>query len=62
MSLPVLLSVLDLVPVSSGSTAAQALRNTATGADEPLVTTITHGHEDRVRSYELLARAWAKQG
>ena len=30
----------------------------ATGADELLVTTITHGHDDRVRSYELLAEAW----
>jgi alkanesulfonate monooxygenase SsuD/methylene tetrahydromethanopterin reductase-like flavin-dependent oxidoreductase (luciferase family) len=31
----------------------------ATGADEVVVTTITHDHADRVRSYELLARAWA---
>jgi luciferase family oxidoreductase group 1 len=30
----------------------------ATGADELLVTTITHDHADRVRSYELLAREW----
>ncbi|NEB74764.1 LLM class flavin-dependent oxidoreductase [Streptomyces sp. SID14478] len=30
----------------------------ATGADELLVTTITHDHGDRVRSYELLAREW----
>ncbi|GAA3159150.1 hypothetical protein GCM10010466_57410 [Planomonospora alba] len=29
-----------------------------TGADELLVTSITHAHADRVRSYELLARAW----
>ncbi|GAA3219089.1 LLM class flavin-dependent oxidoreductase [Actinocorallia longicatena] len=29
-----------------------------TGADELLVTTITHGHEERVRSYGLLAEAW----
>src|SRR5690606_26135132 len=29
-----------------------------TGADELLVTTITHDHEARVRSYELLAEAW----
>ncbi|GGP07251.1 LLM class flavin-dependent oxidoreductase [Nonomuraea glycinis] len=29
-----------------------------TGADELLITTITHGHADRVRSYELLAKAW----
>ncbi|MFE2293184.1 LLM class flavin-dependent oxidoreductase [Streptomyces sp. NPDC059452] len=30
----------------------------ATGADELIVTTITHDHADRVRSYELLAREW----
>lgn len=30
----------------------------ATGADELLITTITHDHEDRVRSYELLAEEW----
>jgi hypothetical protein len=30
-----------------------------TDADELLVTTITHDHADRVRSYELLAEAWA---
>ncbi|MFD7221221.1 LLM class flavin-dependent oxidoreductase [Streptomyces sp. NPDC059892] len=30
----------------------------ATGADELLITTITHGHADRVRSYELLAEEW----
>lgn len=33
----------------------------ATGADELLITTITHDHADRVRSYELLAQAWQKQ-
>jgi alkanesulfonate monooxygenase SsuD/methylene tetrahydromethanopterin reductase-like flavin-dependent oxidoreductase (luciferase family) len=31
----------------------------ATQADELLVTTITHDHADRVRSYELLAAEWA---
>lgn len=31
----------------------------ATGADELLVTTITHDHQDRVRSLDLLAEAWA---
>lgn len=30
----------------------------ASGADELIVTTITHGHEDRLRSLELLAREW----
>jgi alkanesulfonate monooxygenase SsuD/methylene tetrahydromethanopterin reductase-like flavin-dependent oxidoreductase (luciferase family) len=29
-----------------------------TGADELHITTITHDHADRVRSYELLAREW----
>ncbi|MFJ1649561.1 LLM class flavin-dependent oxidoreductase [Streptomyces sp. NPDC088258] len=33
----------------------------ATGADELLITTITHGHADRVRSYELLAREWQRR-
>jgi alkanesulfonate monooxygenase SsuD/methylene tetrahydromethanopterin reductase-like flavin-dependent oxidoreductase (luciferase family) len=31
----------------------------ATDADELIVTTITHSHQDRVRSYALLARAWS---
>lgn len=30
-----------------------------TGADELLLTTITHRHADRVVSQELLAREWA---
>ncbi|GAA2795858.1 MsnO8 family LLM class oxidoreductase [Saccharopolyspora taberi] len=30
----------------------------ATGADELLITTITHDHADRLRSYELLAEVW----
>jgi len=30
-----------------------------TGADELIVTTITHSHDDRVRSYRLLALEWA---
>ncbi|MFJ5303401.1 LLM class flavin-dependent oxidoreductase [Streptomyces sp. NPDC088350] len=34
----------------------------ATGADELLITTITHDHTDRVRSYELLAREWRRRG
>lgn len=34
----------------------------ATGADELAVTTITHRHADRVRSYELLAKVWADRG
>lgn len=30
----------------------------ATDADELLITTVTHSHPDRVRSYQLLAQAW----
>ncbi len=30
----------------------------ATDADELMVTTITHDHDDRVRSYQLLAEEW----
>lgn len=33
----------------------------ATGADELLITTITHDHADRVRSYELLAQEWHRR-
>ncbi|EWM17949.1 MsnO8 family LLM class oxidoreductase [Kutzneria sp. 744] len=32
------------------------------GADEVVVTTITHDHAARVRSYELLAKAWGTPG
>ncbi|MET9551635.1 LLM class flavin-dependent oxidoreductase [Streptomyces sp. NPDC006645] len=47
---------------SPGSVADQleVLRD-ATGADELLITTITHRHADRVRSYELLAEEWARR-
>ena len=34
----------------------------AFGADEVMVTTITHGHLDRVRSYALLAHEWSGHG
>ncbi|HEX4362564.1 MAG TPA: LLM class flavin-dependent oxidoreductase [Pseudonocardia sp.] len=34
----------------------------ATDADELIITTITHRHTDRVRSYQLLAREWARRG
>ncbi|MEU8844373.1 LLM class flavin-dependent oxidoreductase [Streptomyces roseus] len=34
----------------------------ATGADELLITTVTHGHADRVRSYRLLAEEWQRRG
>jgi alkanesulfonate monooxygenase SsuD/methylene tetrahydromethanopterin reductase-like flavin-dependent oxidoreductase (luciferase family) len=33
----------------------------ATEADELIITTITHDHADRVRSYQLLAEEWAKR-
>jgi len=33
----------------------------ATGADELIITTITHRHADRVRYYELLAREWQRR-
>ncbi len=33
----------------------------ATGADEIVVTTITHDHADRVASYRLLAEEWARR-
>jgi alkanesulfonate monooxygenase SsuD/methylene tetrahydromethanopterin reductase-like flavin-dependent oxidoreductase (luciferase family) len=33
----------------------------ATEADELIITTITHDHADRVRSYALLAQEWAKR-
>jgi alkanesulfonate monooxygenase SsuD/methylene tetrahydromethanopterin reductase-like flavin-dependent oxidoreductase (luciferase family) len=33
----------------------------ATGADEMIITTITHDHADRVRSYRLLAQEWERR-
>jgi luciferase family oxidoreductase group 1 len=33
----------------------------ATGADELIITTITHNHADRVRSYQLLAGEWRRR-
>jgi alkanesulfonate monooxygenase SsuD/methylene tetrahydromethanopterin reductase-like flavin-dependent oxidoreductase (luciferase family) len=49
--------------VGSPPTVADQLQVLAdeTGADELLVTTITHGHADRVRSYELLAQEWSSR-
>ena len=44
---------------SPGAVAAQLDQlQAATGADELSITTITHDHADRVRSYELLAKEW----
>lgn len=53
---------LDTRFVGTPRTVADGLRvlQRVTGADELLVTTITHAHADRVRSYELLAEAWAE--
>ncbi|MFF7147362.1 LLM class flavin-dependent oxidoreductase [Streptomyces griseoaurantiacus] len=34
----------------------------ATDADELLITTITHDHADRIRSYALLAEEWRRRG
>ncbi|HEY4454477.1 MAG TPA: LLM class flavin-dependent oxidoreductase [Pseudonocardiaceae bacterium] len=50
--------------VGSPATVADQLEQLqeATGADELIVTTITHEHADRVRSYELLAREWSRRG
>jgi alkanesulfonate monooxygenase SsuD/methylene tetrahydromethanopterin reductase-like flavin-dependent oxidoreductase (luciferase family) len=46
--------------VGSPSSVADQLERlrAATGADELAITTITHQHENRVRSYELLAKEW----
>lgn len=33
----------------------------ATGADELIITTITHEHADRVRSYQLLGQEWSRR-
>ncbi|MFG1703723.1 MsnO8 family LLM class oxidoreductase [Nonomuraea sp. M3C6] len=46
--------------VGTPAAVAERLRvlQRVTGADELLVTTITHTHADRVRSFELLAREW----
>jgi luciferase family oxidoreductase group 1 len=51
---------LDTQFVGSASSVASRLRvlQRVTGADELLVTTITHSHGDRVRSFELLAKEW----
>ncbi|MEX5631608.1 LLM class flavin-dependent oxidoreductase [Parafrankia sp. FMc2] len=54
---------LDTQFVGSPETVVRGLRvlRDVTGADELLITTITHSHTDRVRSYELLAEAWSRQ-
>jgi alkanesulfonate monooxygenase SsuD/methylene tetrahydromethanopterin reductase-like flavin-dependent oxidoreductase (luciferase family) len=49
--------------VGSPKTVARRLQQLqeATAADELLITTITHQHEDRVRSYRLLADVWGER-
>ncbi|MFB6826439.1 LLM class flavin-dependent oxidoreductase [Streptomyces virginiae] len=49
--------------VGSARTVADDLERLqeATDADELLITTITHGHADRVRSYRLLAEEWRRR-
>jgi hypothetical protein len=62
------LSVLDLCPVPTGASTADALRRTVDLArhtekwgyrrvDEIMVTTSTYAHADRLESYRLLAGA-----
>ncbi|HET6353928.1 LLM class flavin-dependent oxidoreductase [Streptomyces sp.] len=47
---------------TSGSVADQLEQlQEATGADELIITTITHCHADRVRSYQLLAEEWQRR-
>ncbi|KUN23296.1 monooxygenase [Streptomyces antibioticus] len=55
---------LDTQFVGSPATVADRLEQLqeATEADELLITTITHDHTDRVRSYELLAAEWRRRG
>jgi alkanesulfonate monooxygenase SsuD/methylene tetrahydromethanopterin reductase-like flavin-dependent oxidoreductase (luciferase family) len=45
----------------SPSTVAAGLEELVarTRADELMVTTMVHGHADRLRSYELVADAWS---
>ncbi|MET0425790.1 MAG: LLM class flavin-dependent oxidoreductase [Actinoplanes sp.] len=55
---------LDTQLVGSPSTVADRLEQLrdATGAHELAITTITHDHADRVRSYQLLADEWNRRG
>jgi alkanesulfonate monooxygenase SsuD/methylene tetrahydromethanopterin reductase-like flavin-dependent oxidoreductase (luciferase family) len=39
----------------------QALQR-VTGADELVITSVTHRHEDRLRSHELIAKRWGLNG
>ncbi|GAA3302110.1 LLM class flavin-dependent oxidoreductase [Dactylosporangium vinaceum] len=55
---------IDTQLVGSPATVADRLEQLrdATGADELAITTITHDHADRVRSYALLAAEWTRRG
>ncbi|WP_415973079.1 LLM class flavin-dependent oxidoreductase [Rhodococcus sp. 077-4] len=46
--------------VGSAATVSEQLEalQTATGADELVLTSVTHDHADRLRSYELLGKEW----
>jgi alkanesulfonate monooxygenase SsuD/methylene tetrahydromethanopterin reductase-like flavin-dependent oxidoreductase (luciferase family) len=54
---------IDTQFVGTPSQVADALERLldATEADELIITTITHDHADRVRSYQLLAEEWARR-
>ncbi|MBL7252791.1 LLM class flavin-dependent oxidoreductase [Paractinoplanes lichenicola] len=54
---------LDTQLVGSPTTVADKLEQLrdATGAQELAITTITHDHADRVRSYQLLAEEWQRR-
>jgi luciferase family oxidoreductase group 1 len=54
---------IDTQLVGSPASVADRLEQlqSATGADELAITTITHEHRDRVRSYELLAQEWQQR-
>ena len=47
--------------VTSGPGQRQERLRDATEADELIITTITHDHAHRVRSYQLLAEEWARR-
>ena len=55
---------IDTQVVGSPATVVEQLGRLVdvTGADEVVVTTMTHGHADRVRSYALLAEHWDRWG
>jgi luciferase family oxidoreductase group 1 len=55
---------IDTQLVGSPQTVADKLEQLrdATGAHELALTTITHDHADRVRSYELIAQEWQRRG